>query len=394
MELPTPLRTTYIPLLYLTNILALGFKPSVLRTLTTLPLTLLFLSQAVYNPRTHLADDYPMNVLACAAVFTWVDWIALGSPDREGWTKLRYAEGDGEMGEVEKKVPQGFWVRVWWGVRLATTNRYVGWSQQVKNVPVDVGAQYPRCRRFVLRKALRAAFFYVLKDATNSYTASTPHGGYQERDGPEDVVGFDGLPFSRKAFLSCFHIVLCYVSLEFAMAMYGAVSVALGFANPRDCPSAFGDLKEAYTVRNCWSVVWHQQMRRICSTPSIWLARDVLQLRKGSFASKYLQLFMGFFISGLCHAGASMLCYKSWKEDDASIACFMSQALVILVEDHIIKFAGSMGLKKSRFWRYFGYCWTTLWFGISTCSFTSSITGNGLWIHPVQYDLFGIGPGA
>jgi hypothetical protein len=40
--------------------------------------------------------------------------------------------------------PEGFGERLWWAVRLATTNRYVGWSCEAKNVPLEVGPEYPR----------------------------------------------------------------------------------------------------------------------------------------------------------------------------------------------------------------------------------------------------------
>jgi hypothetical protein len=46
---------------------------------------------------------------------------------------------------------------------------------------------------------------------------------------------------------------LTYTSIEQANAIYGAVSVATGLANPRDCPTAFGDLKGLVTVRKAWS---------------------------------------------------------------------------------------------------------------------------------------------
>jgi hypothetical protein len=49
------------------------------------------------------------------------------------------------------------------------------------------------------------------------------------------------------------HIVLTYIALEQANAAYGALSVATGLAEPKDCPSAFGDLRGLVTVRKAWS---------------------------------------------------------------------------------------------------------------------------------------------
>jgi len=48
-------------------------------------------------------------------------------------------------------------------------------------------------------------------------------------------------------------IVLTYSVMEEANAAYGVLGVATGLANPRDCPSAFGDLKNLVSVRKAWS---------------------------------------------------------------------------------------------------------------------------------------------
>lgn len=94
-----------------------------------------------------------------SAVMTWVDWVLLNSPDREGWVKLDVRKGaekggegnghvksNGHAGGLSKgqNVPEGFWSRLWWATRLATTNRYTGWSCESKNVPVEVGPGYSR----------------------------------------------------------------------------------------------------------------------------------------------------------------------------------------------------------------------------------------------------------
>lgn len=48
-------------------------------------------------------------------------------------------------------------------------------------------------------------------------------------------------------------ITLTYLSLELMNTVNGIVQVTIGIANPRDCPSAFGDLKELITVRQAWA---------------------------------------------------------------------------------------------------------------------------------------------
>jgi hypothetical protein len=132
-------------------------------------------------------------------------------------------------------------------------------------------------------------------------------------------------------------------------------------------------------------------MRRLCSAPGIFLARDVMHLRKGSFASKYLQLFVGFGISGVAHAGASMLIHRS-LEDDGAFAVFIGQAVIIMIEDHIIGLGKRLGFKDSVFWRLVGFVWTVLAIGASTEKWTSNVVGHGMWVHDRKPDYFGIGP--
>lgn len=166
LELPPVFADLQIPLLYLTNIITLAVGPQrhTIRLLLSLPTVVLLVSQSLYRdwPGTW-GNHYAVNCLVCSAVTVYVDWVLLSSPDKEGWRKIRYGEGkeEGEMngkargttksvanGTAKKgennAVPQHFWPRLWWGVRLATTNRYVGWSCQVKNVHMEVESDYPR----------------------------------------------------------------------------------------------------------------------------------------------------------------------------------------------------------------------------------------------------------
>jgi hypothetical protein len=137
MSLPQALMALQIPLLYLANILALAIGPThqTLRISLTLPLLLFLASQSLYREWTgEWGIHYALNCVVMTALFTYVDWNLLSRPDVEGWRKM------GEKAEDMK----GFWRRAWWGVRLAMGNRYVGWTSQVKNVPVEEGVEGPR----------------------------------------------------------------------------------------------------------------------------------------------------------------------------------------------------------------------------------------------------------
>lgn len=260
----------------------------------------------------------------------------------------------------------------------------------------------------MVRKSLRAVFMYVLMDTLQSYSASTVHGTFRGLETNKIPIGFGDYPWTYQLTYAWLHTAIAYSNMELLNAAYGVAAIIFGFANPRDCPSSFGDLKEMYTIRRAWSsvlhylpctfsyadppsVVWHQNCRRICSAPGIFLARDVLQLRRGSFASKYLQLFVAFFISAAIHGGAAMLSHRS-LDDDNSFAVFMAQAIAILVEDHVIDLGRYLGFHETWIWKDVGYIWTVLWIGLSFAPYTSAMLGHGIWIHRDTGNFFSLGP--
>lgn len=145
MELPLAIRRLQIPLLLLNNIVALGFKPGSLRIIITLPITLLLISQTLYDKETvYYSDKYSGACGALTLVSLYVDWILLASPDREKWHKINYRKKAVDGQDEDKSVPESFVARVWWGLKLAPYLRYTGWSQQVKNVPVQLPHDFPK----------------------------------------------------------------------------------------------------------------------------------------------------------------------------------------------------------------------------------------------------------
>jgi Membrane bound O-acyl transferase family len=123
----------------------------------------------------------------------------------------------------------------------------------------------------------------------------------------------------------------------------------------------------------------------------MYIVKDLLHLRKGSFASKYLQLFIAFGVSGLVHGGAAMLYHGSF-EDGGAMKAFLGQAIIIFVEDHLVEFGKKIGFRDSLFWRLVGFAWTVLAVGASMEGWTGSLLEHGLWVHEREMDLFGIGP--
>ncbi|KAI8934919.1 hypothetical protein NX059_008588 [Plenodomus lindquistii] len=411
----TPWLVTWQPLLlYLLNIVALAIHPryQIFRVALSLPILIILVLQSLSRDfGENFGFHYALNCAVGMLVCVYMDWVVLGRPDKEGWQRVadagvgketqhgktngeikEHGKANGQVGRSrEAFVPQDFWKRVWWGVRLTfASTRYVGWSCQVKNVPsMRVHASYPRTV-FIARGVLRTVIYYLLRDALLSYIASSPHGSWQDVK-HKTIVGLSGYSLTHRLYIVWVHIIISYVNLEMTASAFNLICVVTGLSPPRDCPTTFGHVRDLYTLRKAWSVVWHQMCRRGAATPGTLLARDVLRLRKGSFASKYVQLFVAFGISGVVHALASMLTLGSFH-DDAAMVVYILQAVIIMVEDHVIDFGKRMGLRDSLFWCVVGFIWTVFILGVSLEPWVGALLENGIWINSREMDWFGLGP--
>ena len=186
LQLPPAFDALQAPLLLLTNTLALTVGPQhrVLQLGLSIPVWIILVAQSLYrNYDGAWGIHYATNCAVANLLAIYVDTVLLASPDREGWTKLKsrvntpasnedsagsmkdskatdssgFPENDGCVVKsigisgsiagklaVKNTAPAGFRDRLWWAIRLACTTRYIGWSCEVKNVPVEVGESYPR----------------------------------------------------------------------------------------------------------------------------------------------------------------------------------------------------------------------------------------------------------
>lgn len=185
LQLPPIFDTLQLPLLFLTNILALAIGPRhrILQLGFSVPVLAILAAQSLYRDYSGAwGTPYALNCGVMSVLATYFDCVVLRSPDREGWTKLsrRVGFGGAENGVKEREVgsrddgfprdnggvvksktvgidvsaktarvmqrsaPSTFKSRLWWAVRLSCTIRYTGWSCEVKNVPIEVDDAYPR----------------------------------------------------------------------------------------------------------------------------------------------------------------------------------------------------------------------------------------------------------
>jgi hypothetical protein len=163
--------------------LTIGPQHRLLQLSFSLPAWTVLSAQSLYRDYSGAwGIHYAVNCGVMSLMATYLDTVLLASPDKEGWTKLstrvglmqrgkEKGEGDKESavvgssgfprddGDVVKSksstiaddkstaksaAPTGFRSRLWWATRIACTNRYTGWSCEVKNVPIEVPSSYPR----------------------------------------------------------------------------------------------------------------------------------------------------------------------------------------------------------------------------------------------------------
>lgn len=79
-------------------------------------------------------------------------------------------------------------------------------------------------------------------------------------------------------------------------------------------------------------VTWHQTLRKSITGPADFVL-GMLKIPKGTWMSKYGQLYLGFLMSAvLHHAGAYMI----FRRSGGMYTLWLSQAIVITLEDFII----------------------------------------------------------
>jgi hypothetical protein len=143
LELPSIFHVLQGPLLQVNSIVALALCPErqALRVAITLPVLVALIAQSIYLKRnTEWSAQYAYNCFVISVGFLYLDCILLKSPDRERWRKLHYTQKGTGGKETIEELPKGFWNRAWWGVRLSTTNRYVGWRMYPSKFLLNIHA--------------------------------------------------------------------------------------------------------------------------------------------------------------------------------------------------------------------------------------------------------------
>ncbi|KAI1106046.1 hypothetical protein F4804DRAFT_340803 [Jackrogersella minutella] len=341
-----PLPPQYNAVAYATLVLGYFLGPGAIQTFFV---TSVLLSLGLYRPF-FTSGDVVTEYTLCALFFSlWSGFMDHGTK-AEGGPRF--------IGRPGRPLPKGgrglrdseTWVqKLKWSVRLATTTRGIGWDWQVKNVPPHPGDKtrlqfvWEHVVQAAWRTALKALAVYIIGFCMVIRPSVTSSLAKWLLD---PLVGWCGAVWSWNTIGSTY-------------AAGAAITVLLGICEQWEWPPVFGSLGDAWSVRQVWSTSYHQLMRRQFQTPGLRLARS-LGLKKGSFGSRYLQLYLTFFISFSVHWWQS---FAVTRHDNGEFAFFMSQPVIISIEDllrWIWHKSVDPGRRRSlaRLETLVGYAWT------------------------------------
>ncbi|RDW58674.1 hypothetical protein BP6252_13150 [Coleophoma cylindrospora] len=393
----SPLPALAIPYLYFLLIAALSLPQGWYRARI-----IILLAAYIFHLLNHTTgsrvSDYGMGCTVAQIFFKFADYVVLSNAEaefsRNSLGDMTTYEGASELDQPKLANPSGmlspwqaFVKKLRWALELSVTARGIGWSWQVKNVPSStvsapswtksdfhevlsrhlMNFDLSNCI-FVLKNIFRALGFVILirirAFILTSYPASMFHSS--------NVVVQSLLCFiygSQIAF-----------GLNMIYAMAAAITVSVGIYDICDWPPVFGNFTDAYTLRRFWGQSWHQMERRIVSKFGIFTARDVLHFPAGTFGSRYIQLYVAFFISGLIHwFGGVFACRKGLNE----MQFFMAQAVAIMAEDAAIEIFRLVGCNETLpVWirKGVGYTWVTTWLAYSLRLYVGKLAENNVWL--------------
>lgn len=248
-----------------------------------------------------------------------------------------------------------FWRRVWWATCLASAVRGIGWSNQISHLPPTPKG---KTRGEFMAGALRdAALFLFLTDIIDIYITHNPLTS--SRAAEAQSIRSQGMIFQSIS-AGCWAINV-WANFQVVYCLTGMLFVGLGWSEPRFWPRMCGSWSDAYTVRRTWNRVWHQLFRRFLVSFGKTTAR-ALGCPPGSFASRYTQLFIGFFASGMIHNLGDRMIGQTFGR---SSVFFLAQAVAIMFEDVVVAAGRRAGVQESAATRALGYMWTAAWFVVS-----------------------------
>jgi hypothetical protein len=180
-------------------------------------------------------------------------------------------------------------------------------------------------RRFVLSQFLSIGIAQVLIEYIYLVMRTTPYLSSSSRpDFSQDT-------YPTQAMVGYLILANFYFSLQTTQALFSIFFTCIGYTSPSTWRPLFGPLVTDSTVRDRWGKGWHQLIRGSVLAPGKWVCRQ-MGFEKGSFMSKYTQLYVAMWVSAVAHSRPAS---PTTSYPYVEYLFFGLQAVYIMVEDHV-----------------------------------------------------------
>ncbi|KAJ3569973.1 hypothetical protein NP233_g4704 [Leucocoprinus birnbaumii] len=239
-----------------------------------------------------------------------------------------------------------------WATDLVLSQRGVNWSWQIpylRRSSISRGT-------FLIKKLSLLMAIIVLTQTSDRFI--------KENKVFQGKVSMYDIGFKQRVICAGFVWWTIASSQLFNYTLSAILLVSLGVYEPYDWPSLYGRWGNAKSVRKFWGQTWHQLLRRPLQEHGKLIPERILRLPSNSRITSYVQLYMAFFLSGLCHAVADWaVAPRQLETRTHTVAFFLLQAVVITCEDAVISVGRKLGLSKPP--PVLCYFWVTIWMGWS-----------------------------
>lgn len=361
-----------LPPWYLAACMTLTISPFIVQqsriglAINSLLLCVLWLRYFCYTTGDAVSDYY--NSGPVIALFPWYIDFVLCTPRQGAYAPVFNALN----GPQSLQSLQTTFQRLKWSIRLMLpAQRGIGWNWQVKGVPKDPWSSFSKTKCIAMHIAWavchygQSTLMLVMLGWSVSYADQTNNPII--RSIAQGATGWAGAIWTWNRLCCAYNVA-------------AAVCIASSICDSWEWPPLMGPLHDAWSVRQMWSAVYHQALRRMLSRPAMQMTR-LLGMRKGSLLSGTSQLIISFGLSCVFH---QLQMYNARRTFSGELAFFMSQPVAILAEDlaqYLYRPWNSQ--RYHHYTKLAGYAWVIVWFALSLPPYVKGLLSAGVvkdWI--------------
>lgn len=214
---------------------ALVVKPSPYRSLFIVPVLVTTWAFFQHTLHFHTALEYTYACAALAQVFYGTSYILINDVQR-----TVFARGQKEPAHRLPLVE-----RIKWATKLNANVRGTTWSHGARHALPPPPSPYPSRTTFIIQQIGALTLDLVCYEVFITYVKTTPSFA---KNGPSFAEG----GIVRRILNVLVLALAASTSIRTVHRMFRILCLCTGIAEPEDCPPLFGDVRDAYTLRNFW----------------------------------------------------------------------------------------------------------------------------------------------